>query len=94
MGIKFKLINEKTGHYIFDCPGCKTVHGITTIGPTAWKFNNSLEKPTVTPSILANFTSGNERRCHSYITDGKIKFLGDCYHELKNKTVELPDYKD
>ena len=27
--------------------------------------------------------------CHSFITDGKIKFLEDCTHNLKNKTVKL-----
>lgn len=32
--------------------------------------------------------------CHSYVTDGMIEFLDDCYHELKGTTVELPDYKD
>ena len=30
-------------------------------------------------------------RCHSYVTDGKIQFLGDCTHELVGQTVELPD---
>lgn len=29
--------------------------------------------------------------CHSFVTDGKIQFLGDCSHELANQTVELPD---
>lgn len=27
--------------------------------------------------------------CHSFITDGKIQFLGDCTHELANQTVPL-----
>ena len=30
-------------------------------------------------------------RCHSFIKNGMIQFLGDCTHDLKNKTVELPD---
>jgi hypothetical protein len=29
--------------------------------------------------------------CHSYITDGQIKFLNDCTHKLKSSTVDLPD---
>lgn len=29
--------------------------------------------------------------CHSFITDGKIKFLTDCTHELAGHTVELND---
>jgi hypothetical protein len=29
------------------------------------------------------------RVCHSFVTDGKIKFLGDCTHALAGKTVAL-----
>jgi hypothetical protein len=32
--------------------------------------------------------------CHSFVTDGKIKYLSDCSHELVNQTVELPDIED
>jgi len=27
--------------------------------------------------------------CHSFVTDGKIQFLGDSTHELSGQTVEL-----
>jgi hypothetical protein len=30
-------------------------------------------------------------RCHSFVTDGRIQFLGDCSHKLAGQTVELPD---
>jgi hypothetical protein len=30
-------------------------------------------------------------RCHSFITDGKIQFLGDSTHELAGQTVEIPE---
>lgn len=29
-------------------------------------------------------------RCHSYVTDGRIQFLGDCTHALVGQTVDLP----
>ena len=29
--------------------------------------------------------------CHSFVREGKIQFLGDCTHELKNQTIDLPD---
>ena len=29
-------------------------------------------------------------RCHSFIRDGRIEFLGDCTHELRSQTVDLP----
>lgn len=28
--------------------------------------------------------------CHSFVTDGKIRFLEDCTHELAGQTVPLP----
>jgi hypothetical protein len=31
-------------------------------------------------------------RCHSFVTDGQIQFLGDCTHELRGQTVPLPDF--
>lgn len=30
--------------------------------------------------------------CHSFVTDGKIQFLGDCSHALAGQTVELPEW--
>ena len=29
--------------------------------------------------------------CHSFVTDGRVQFLGDCTHELAGKTVDLPE---
>lgn len=31
-------------------------------------------------------------RCHSFVTAGRIQFLGDCTHELRGQTVDLPDF--
>ncbi len=31
--------------------------------------------------------------CHSFVTDGRIQFLGDCTHTLAGKTVDLPDWE-
>lgn len=31
--------------------------------------------------------------CHSFVTDGKIQFLGDCTHNLAGQTVELPEWE-
>lgn len=30
--------------------------------------------------------------CHSFVTDGQIKFLGDCTHALAGQTVPLPEF--
>jgi len=30
--------------------------------------------------------------CHSFVTDGRIQFLGDCTHALAGQTVDLPPW--
>lgn len=32
--------------------------------------------------------------CHSFVTEGRIQFLGDCTHALANQTVDLPDWTE
>lgn len=29
--------------------------------------------------------------CHSFVTDGRIQYLGDCTHAMAGQTVELPE---
>lgn len=80
--------------YIFHCPGCNYGHWIRTSGKEPrWEFNNDLEKPTVSPSILV-FKDDPSLRCHSFVKNGQIEFLSDCYHGLKSTTVELPEWQD
>lgn len=75
----------------FECPGCKKTHTLPTGGAHGWKFNGNYELPTLSPSILARTPQGDKPAivCHSFVTDGKIKFLDDCTHELRNQTVDL-----
>lgn len=87
--------NHPKGSYWFDCPGCKGLHVVNTSSKKkpCWGFNNDLIKPTFTPSILTFFPHPSGKReviCHSFVTDGKIRFLKDCPHKLKGKTVPLP----
>lgn len=61
-----------------------------------WSWNGDIENPTLKPSILTEFTWGEERkvyRCHSFVNDGKVQFLNDCSHELVGHTVDLLDIK-
>lgn len=95
-----RVVNKdgSTYGYHFQCPGCATLHTLpTNVSPNAWQFNEDLVKPTFKPSVLMNRGSSNPTRpvCHSFITDGMIKFLDDCTHELAGQTVELgalPDW--
>lgn len=63
-----------------------------------WTFNGDFENPTFSPSLntwWGGFKSGDHdiplHRCHSFIRDGKIQFLGDCTHALAGQTVDLPE---
>jgi hypothetical protein len=82
--------NEKETRYVFHCPGCGYAHGVKSRGPEPVWIVTGLEedKPSVTPSILAT----GEKRCHSYVREGKIQFLDDCDHTLAGQTVDLPDF--
>lgn len=44
------------GTLMFWCPACDEHHGIPVDGSRGWKWNGSLEFPTVTPSILVRQT--------------------------------------
>jgi hypothetical protein len=62
------------------CPGCKHIHAIS---PNVHSFNGDFENPSFTPSLVSDFSPNHEKRCHCFITDGRIIFLEDCYHQLK-----------
>jgi hypothetical protein len=32
--------------------------------------------------------------CHSFVEAGKIRFLDDCTHDLRGRTVDLPDWPE
>lgn len=32
--------------------------------------------------------------CHSFVTDGRIQYLGDCTHMLSGQTVDLPSWEE
>lgn len=87
---------------IFWCPGCEESHQIDT---AKWEFNGDFEKPTFSPSYLTWLDPNpkadpkydptgkfrNGFRCHSFITNGKIRYLNDCTHKLAGKTVAMVD---
>ena len=86
------VMYESNGIYFIGCEGCKMLHPIH-VGDqhkVKWSFNGNLEKPTFSPSLLV-YGDGNQTKCHSFITDGKIQFLSDCRHYLAGKTVDLKD---
>lgn len=100
-------IGDKTQkrHYYW-CPGCDALHGIAILpdrqdNGAGWSFSGTLECPTYSPSQLTKTKlmrddTGKEKEfvCHTFIRNGQIEFLNDCTHELKGKTVPLPQLPD
>lgn len=83
-------LSKVTGHYNILCPGCRVFHSIA-VGRLV---NDDLNKPTFTGSLGWTGPVGEEglaKFCHSYIENGRIRFLDDCWHELKGTEVELPE---
>lgn len=90
----------------FFCPGCRCAHQVrVSPHPQAWQFNGNGDAPTFAPSVLVRWPANpnatdefkewrNERRCHSFVREGRIEFLTDCTHALGGQTVELPDFAD
>lgn len=78
---------------IFFCPACQSPHSIPIRGQNAWGFNYDDAKPTITPSIKVTcpLPSG-ETVCHSFVTEGRIQFCGDCTHSFSGQTVDLPPW--
>ena len=87
--------DEKIIGYIAECPGCMEKHVIYTdyAGHPNWSYNGDKVKPTFKPSLLVT-TPNTKRRCHSFIENGQWRFLGDCTHKLKGKTVPMVPVDD
>lgn len=84
---------SNTGQLFFECPGCGFAHVVDT---KKWRFNGDFTRPTISPSILVRWDEGEERTkqiCHSYVTDGDIRFLNDCTHDLAGMTISLSRLK-
>lgn len=91
-----KIRGFGNGIWVFHCPGCGYGHPFHTDPkhhPThqSWEWNGSVDSPTISPSLLI-FKDVPAQRCHSFIKDGRIQFLDDCFHALKGQTVDIPDY--
>lgn len=94
--MKIIEVQNSPGEYHFNCPGCKMVHKVyLTKRPDepVWSWNGSVDKPTISPSILVRWNYAEKKFvCHSFIRDGNIQFLDDCTHSLKGQTVEIPEW--
>ncbi len=85
----------------FHCPGCGSAHhvAIREGQRPCWTYNGDPVRPTFSPSILVTYNGDDAgvddappAICHSYVTDGRIRFLEDCTHALAGQTVDLPEF--
>jgi len=80
---------ELIGYAIY-CPACKKPHFFFK---DKWSFNGDVDAPTFTPSMLLH-PSRFQKRCHSFVEKGRIRYLTDCGHELRGQVIDLPDFDD
>ena len=89
---------DKPDYYLFACPGCGGLHWFKTVGNRpCWSFNDDLNNPTVSPSILNRWDFKNRianKICHLFIKNGKIQYCNDSTHDLAGQTVEMTDYEN
>jgi hypothetical protein len=85
------VVVRKDGHTRFWCPGCDDLHQVDDL---LWTVTGE-DALTISPSVLVVY--GNHlgaKSCHSFVTDGQIRFLDDCSHALRNQTLPLPEMPD
>lgn len=96
MKVLAELLTSDGGKgYVFYCPACKHYHNFTTEAGSdksrpVWAFNGNLEKPTFSPSLGVNMMVP-EARCHTFVRDGRIQYLSDCFHEFAGKTIDMEE---
>lgn len=80
------------GEPTFFCPGCNMLHMVNVneanqVTGAIWDWDEDPEKPTFWPSL--HIKVNGKTKCHSFITDGVIKYLEDCDHRLAGANVPM-----
>ncbi len=99
-----KVLRSTTEGYLHWCPGCEHAHHIWTKtkhpNGAVWGFNGNVDVPSFTPSVRIYVPAHKDEdgtdypehtTCHYFITDGVIRFCGDCDHKLNGQNVPLPE---
>ena len=76
------------------CPGCGVEHRFRVDAeryPDAWTFNGDFERPSFHPSMGSNLRGQYPElpRCHSFLENGRWRFLEDSSHKLAGRIVEM-----
>lgn len=95
MAVIKRFVGGDCEGYTFYCPGCEGRHAYYTKHPTLhWSFNGNEEAPSFTPSLLIRHRDPDKpgefnERCHLFVTNGELRYCGDCTHPLAGKTVPM-----
>ena len=95
-----RMTTTETGgeSWWFWCQGCETHHyfrtkkGPTEVGSVWEKVPNELTfKPSLLMRVRDPISGKMTVQCHLFLRKGMVKFLGDCAHDFKGKTVPVED---
>jgi hypothetical protein len=90
----------------FWCPGCDMAHVISdawevdtktvTISPSVLVHSSKhlIDSELTGAALTAPENIATYPQCHSFVTEGRIQYLGDSTHALAGQTVDLPDWVD
>lgn len=84
------------------CPGCDEPHWLHVEQPPQpggpqWAFDYDSKEPTFSPDVVVGTPDDEDLpdgvvACHYYLVNGVLSFFGDSAHDLRDCTVELPDW--
>lgn len=93
-----KVRLEENGMLSFICPGCDKPHAIRTTGPYAWGWNNDLNNPTITPSVLTKsieLSEEGERQYKEWVEseckNGRKEIVRVFQKEVNGEIVEVSE---
>lgn len=86
------------------CPACQEMHHFAIEGYNSsgakWTWDGNVESPSFTPSMNIRTNPPSDPHyqpdvsssvCHYFLRSGRIMYLGDCTHSMKDQTVPLPE---
>lgn len=95
------------GRLLFFCPGCDEAHMVGPNWSFNGDYDRPTFSPSILVTGKRRITDDEydrimagevvdvpDMRCHSFVVDGQIQFLGDCSHELAGKTIPLAAFDE
>lgn len=101
-----KVVPAGENTWKFWCPGCDSAHVVSnawqvdaeaaTISPSVLVHSSKhlIDSTLEGHALTAPENIAESPRCHSFVTAGRIQFLGDCTHALAGQAVDLPEWID